>query len=156
MLSNHLIPCALFSSCPQSFPESGSFPMSQLFTSNGQSVGASASAWVLPMNIQDWFPLGLTGLISLLLEGLSKSFLQHCSSKASVFWLSAFFMVQLSHPYITTQKTIALTIQTFVSEFVFLLFYTLSRFVIAFLPRNKCLLILWLQSLSAMILEFNK
>ena len=152
MLSNHLIPCALFSSCPQSFPESGSFPMSQLFTSNGQSVGASASAWVLPMNIQDWFPLGLTGLISLLLEGLSKSFLQHCSSKASVFWLSAFFMVQLSHPYITTQKTIALTIQTFVSEFVFLLFYTLSRFVIAFLPRNKCLLISGLQSPSTMIL----
>ena len=152
MLSNHLIPCALFSSCPQSFPESGSFLMSQLFTSNGQSVGASASAWVLPMNIQDWFPLGLTGLISLLLEGLSKSFLQHCSSKASVFWLSAFFMVQLSHPYITTQKTIALTIQTFVSEFMFLLFYTLSRFVIAFLPRNKCLLISWLQSPSTMIL----
>ena len=81
--------------CHQSFPTSGSFPMSQLFTSGGQSVGDSASASVLPMNIQGWFPLGLTGLISLLSKGLSRV-LQHHNLKASVIWLSAFFMVQLS------------------------------------------------------------
>ena len=111
MLSNHLILCHLFS-CLQSFPASGSFPMSQLFASSGQIIGASALASVLPMNIQNWFPLGLTGLISLQSKG-TKSLLQHHSSKASVFWHSAFFMVQLSHPYLTTGKTIALTRWTF-------------------------------------------
>ena len=96
----------------QSFPASGSFPMSQFFTSGGQNIGASASASVLPMNIQGWFPLGLTGLISLLSKGLSRIFLKHHSSKASVLWFSALFTVQLSHPYMTTGKTIALTIGT--------------------------------------------
>ena len=96
---------ALFSFCLQSFPASGSLPMSQLFTSGGQSIGASAS--VLPMNIQGWFPLGLTDLI-LLSKGLS-SLLQYHSSKASILWCSAFFMVQLSHLYMTTGKTTALT-----------------------------------------------
>ena len=93
------------SSCPQLFPASGSFPVSRLFTSGDQSIGASSSASVLP--IQDWFPLGLTSLISLLFEGLSKSLLQHHSLKASVIWCSAFFIVQLSHLYMTTGKTIA-------------------------------------------------
>ena len=74
MILNHLILCLPFSSCPQSFPASGSFPMSQLFTSGSWSTGASASASVLPMNIQNWFPLGLIGLISLLSKGLSKAF----------------------------------------------------------------------------------
>ena len=87
------------SSCPQSFPASGSFPKSWLFSSGGQSSGASAS--VLSMNIQGWFPLGLTGLIFLLSKGLSSLFQYH-SLKASVFWCSAFFMVQLSHPCMTT------------------------------------------------------
>ena len=91
-------------SCLQSFPASGSFPISQFFTSFGQSIGASASASVLPMNIQDWFPLGWTGWIS---KGLSGVF-QHHSSKASILRRSAFFTVQLSHPYMTTGKTIAL------------------------------------------------
>ena len=86
-----------FSSRLQSFPASGSFPMSQLFASGGQSVGVSVSASVLPMNIQDWFPLGLTGWISMQSKGL-KSLLQHHSSKASGLWHSAFFIVQLSHP----------------------------------------------------------
>ena len=72
--SNHLILCHPFSSCPQSFPASGSFPLSWLFTSGGQSIGASASASVFPMNIQGWFPLGLTGFISLLSKGLSSVF----------------------------------------------------------------------------------
>ena len=102
-----------FSSCLQSFPISESFLMSRLFTSGGQSVGASAS--VLPMNIQDWFPLGLTGLISLMTKGL-KSLLQHHSLKALVLQLLAFFLVHLSHPYMITGKTIALTRWTFVSK----------------------------------------
>ena len=76
----------------------GSFPVSQFFASGGQSIGASVSASVLPMNIQDWFPLGLTGWISLQSTGLFKSLLQHHSSKTSVLQCSAFFMVQLSHP----------------------------------------------------------
>ena len=146
---------ALFSSCPQSFPASGSFLMSLLFASGGQSIGASSSAPVLPMNIQGWFPLGLTALISLLSKELS-SLLQHHSLKASILQCSAIFMVQLSHPYMTTGKNKALTIQTFVGKVMSLLFYALFRFVIAFLPRSKHLLILWLQSSSAVILESKK
>ena len=97
----------------------------QLFASGGQSIGVSAWASVLPMNIQGWFPLGLTGLISLLSKGFS-SLLQHHISKASILWCSAFFMVQLSHSYMTTGKTMALTIQTFVGKATSLLFNTLS------------------------------
>ena len=97
--------------CTQSCPASGSFPMSQLFTSGDQSIRTSAS--VLPMNIQEWFPLGLPGLISLLSKGL-KSLHQHHSSKASVLWCSVFFMVQLSNWYMITGETraLALTIWT--------------------------------------------
>ena len=91
--------------------------------------GASASASVLSVTIQGWFPLGLTAWISLQSKGLS-SILQHHSSKTSILWRSAFFMVQLSHPYTTTGKTIALTIQTLVSKMMSLLFNTLSRFAI--------------------------
>jgi len=101
---------APFSSCPQSFPASRSFPMSWLFASGGQSIGASAS--VLPMNILGWFPLGWTCLISFLFKGLKS--LQHHNFKASVLRYSAFFMVQLSHPYMTTGKTVVLTVTTFV------------------------------------------
>ena len=89
-------------SFPLSSPASGSFPMSQLFTSGGQSIGVSAS--VLLMNMQDWFLLGLTGLISSLSKGLSRVFAHH-SSKASVLRHSVFFMVQLSHPYMTLEKS---------------------------------------------------
>ena len=102
-----------FSSCFQSFPALVSFPMNQLFTSGGQSIRASASASVLPMNIQGWFPLGLTGLISLLSKGISRV-LQHHNSKASIYQHSAFFMAHVSHLYMTTGKTTALTIQAFV------------------------------------------
>ena len=94
-----------FSSCLKSFPVSGSFPMSQFFASGGQSIRVSVSALVLAMNIQDWFSLGLTGLISLQSKGLFKSLLQHHSSKASILWCSVFFIVQLSHSYMTTRKT---------------------------------------------------
>ena len=107
MPSNHLILCHPLL-LPQSFPASGSFPMSQLFASGGQSIGASASASVLPMNIQDWFPLEWTGLTSLQCKGVS-SLLQHHSSKASILLCSAFFTVQLSHLYMTSGKTIALS-----------------------------------------------
>ena len=92
-ISSSVIP---FSSCLQSFPASGSFPMSQFFTSGGQSIGASAPA--LPMNIQDWFPLGWIWLDLLAVYVTLRSLLQHHSSKASILWHSAFFMVQLSHP----------------------------------------------------------
>ena len=138
----------------QSFPPSGSFPMSLFFTSDGQSIGIWASTSVFPMNIQDWFSLGWAGLISLLSERL-RSLLQHHSSKASIRLHSAFFIVQLSHSYTTTGKTIALAKWTFVGKVMSLLFNMLSRLVIAF-PRNKHLLISWLQSLSAVILEPKK
>ena len=116
-----------------------SFPVSQFFASRGQSIGVLASASVLPMNIQDWFRLGLTGLISLLSKGLSRVFSNTASSKASILWCLVFFIVQLSHSYLTTGKTIPLSRWTFVGKVMSLLFNTLSRFVIAFLPRRKCL-----------------
>ena len=141
---------ASFSSCPQSFPASGSFPMSQHFASGSQSTGASASASVLPMNIQGWFPLGLIGMISLLSQGLSK-ILQHFHSKSSIIWHSFIFMVQLSHSHKNIRKNTALTAQTFVSKVMPLLFNTLSRFVIALLPRSNHFLISWLKSLSVVI-----
>ena len=109
---------ACFSSCPQSFPASGSFPMSQLFTLGSQSFEASASASVLPMNSQGLFPLGLTGL------------------KASILWCTAFFMVQLSHPYMTTGKNIALTIWTFVAKWCLCL---LIRYVCYKWKRSGCI-----------------
>ena len=126
-----------FSSCPQSLPASESFPMSQLFAWGGQSIGVSASTSVLPMNTQDWSPLGWTDWISLQSKGLS-SLLQHHSSKASILQHSAFFIVQLSHPYMTTGETIALTRWTFVGKLMSLLFSMLSRLVITFLPSSKC------------------
>ena len=118
-------------------PVSGSFQMSQFFASGGKSVGVWASSWVLPMNIQDWFPLGWTGWISLaVLQGTLKSLLQHHSLKASILQHSAFFIVQLSHPYMTTGKAIALPRWTFVGKVMSLLFNMLSRLVITFLPRS--------------------
>ena len=98
-----------FSSWVQSCPASGSFPVSQFFASGGQSTGASASASVLPMNIQGWFPLGLTDFDLFAVQGTLKSLLQHHTWKVSVLQCSAFFMVQLSHPHMTAGKTITLT-----------------------------------------------
>jgi len=117
----HSSSTTLFFFCLQSFQASGSFPMRRLFVSGGQSVGASASASVLPINIQDWFPLGLMSLFSLLSKGLS-SLLQHHYLNASILWHSAFFMIQFLHLYVITGKTLALTIQTFVSKEMSLLF----------------------------------
>ena len=104
-ISSPVIP---FSSCPQSFQASGSFQMSQLFASGGQSIGVSASASVLPMNIQDWFPLGWTCWISLQSKGLSRVF-PNTTVQKHQFFGTAFFTVQLSHLYMTTGKTKALT-----------------------------------------------
>ena len=155
--TNHpssVVPC---SSCLQSFPASRSFPMSQFFTS-----GFFFQYWGFSFNISpsneysrlisfrmDWLDL-------LAVQGTLKSLLQHHSSKASVLRCSAFFTVQLSHPCMTTGKTVALTRWPFVEKVMFLLFNTLSRLVITFLPRSKFLLISWLQSPSAVILEPRK
>jgi len=129
--------------------------MSQLFPSGGQSIGASATASVLPMNIQDRFLLGLTGLISLKSKGLSTVF-SNTTVQTYQFFGSAFFVVQLSHPYMTTGKTIALTRWTFVGKVMSLLFNIVSKLVISFLPGRKHLLISWLQSPTAVILEPKK
>ena len=130
-ISSSVIP---FSSCLQSFPASSTFQMSQFFAAGGQSIGASASKSVLPMNTQDWSPLGWTGWISLQSKGLSRVFSNTTVQKhqkqynivklknkikyikASILPHSAFFIVQLSHPYMTTGKTIALTRWTFVDK----------------------------------------
>ena len=125
-----------FSSCLQSFPASVSFQISQFFASGGQGIGVSASASVLPMNIQDWFPLRLTGLISLQSKGPQESSPtpQFKSISSSVF---SFLMVQLSHPHRTTGKIIALTRRTFVSKVMSLLFNMFSILIIAFFPKKQ-------------------
>ena len=112
-ISSSVIP---FSSCPQSSPASGSFPMSQLFTWSGQGIGVSALTSVLPMNTQDWSPLEWTGWTSLQSKGLSRVFSNTTVQKHQFFRHSAFFTVQLSHPYMTTGKTIVLTRRTFVDK----------------------------------------
>ena len=142
MPSNYLIFCCPLLLPPSIFPITKVFPKSQIFTSGGQSIGVSAYSEYSEYSglisfRMDWFDL-------LAVQGTLKSLLQYHSSKASVLWHSAFFIVQLSHPYMTTGKTIALTRQTFVSKVMSLLFNTLPRFVTAFLPRNKNLLISWL------------
>ena len=126
-ISSSVVP---FYSHLQCFPESGSFPVSQFFISGGQSIEVSASTSVHQINTQDWSPLGWTGWISLQSKGLSR--VPHHSSKASILWHSAFFIVQLSHPHMTTGKTIALMRWTFVGKVMSLLFNMLSRWVITF------------------------
>ena len=153
--SNHLILCHPLLLPPSIFPSIRVFPVSHLFASGGQSIGVSTSTSVLPMNTQVWSPLRWTGWISLQSKGLS-SLLQHHSSKASIIWHSAFFIVQFLCPNMTTGKTIALTRWTFVDKVMSLLFNMLSWLVITLLPRSKCLLISWLQSPSAVIWEPKK
>ena len=152
-ISSSIVP---FSSLLQSLPASGSFPMSQFFASGGQSFGVSASASVLSMNIQDWFPLGLTGLILLQSKGLLRVFSNTTVEKHQFFSAQLSLCPQQSHPYVTTRKTIALARRTFVVKVKSLLLNTLPRYVIAFLPRSKRLLISWLQSPSMVILEPKK
>ena len=148
-ISSYAVP---FSSSIQSFPASGSFPMSQFFAAGGQSIGVSASASVLPMNIHDWFPLdGLVG------SPCSPRNSQESSPtpqfKSINYSALSFLYSPIPTSYMTTGKTIALSGQTFVGKIMSLLFNMLSRLVIAFFPRSKCLLISWLWSPSAVILE---
>ena len=118
-ISSSVIP---FSSCLQSFPASGSFQMSQFFPSGGQSFGASVSASVLPMNIQGLISFRMIWFDLLVVQGTIKSLLQHHCSKASILWCSAFLMVQLSHPYMTTGTTVALSGWTIVGKVLSLFF----------------------------------
>ena len=156
MPSNHLILC-----CPLLLPPS-IFPSIRIFSNESVLHISWPKYWSFSFSISP--SNDYLGLISFRMDcldlfavqGTLKSLLQHLSSKASILWHSAFFMVQLSHPYMTTGKTIALTIWKFVSKVMSLLFNMLSRLVIAFLPRSKCLLISCLQSLSAVILEPKK
>ena len=129
--------------------------MSQLLPSGGQNTGVSALTSVLPMNTQDQFLLGWTGWISLQSKGPLRVFSNTAVQKHQFFGVD-FFVVQLSHPYMTIGKTIALTRWTFVGKVMSLLFHMLSRLIITFLPRSKRLLISWLQSPSAVILEPRK
>ena len=151
-ISSSVVP---FSSCPQSFPAS-------VFSNESALRIRWPKYWSFSFNISpsnehpglvsfkmDWLDL-------LAVQGTLKSLLQHCSSKASILQCSAFFSVQLSYPYMTTGKTIALTRRTFVGKVMSLLFNMLSRLVITFLPRSQYLLISWLQSPSAVILEPKK
>ena len=130
--------------------------MSQFFASGGQSIGVSALASVLPMNIQERFPLGWTGWISLQSKGLSRVFSNTTVQKHQFFSAQPSSQSNSHNPYMTTGKTIALTRWTLVGKVMSLLLNMLSRLVITFLPRSKCLLISWLQSSSAMILEPQK
>ena len=154
MPSNYFIICCPLLLQPSTFPIIRVFSNESVLHIGSQSIGVSASASVLPMNIQKRSPLRWFDLLAV--QGTLKSLLQHHSSKASTIWHSAFLMVQLSHPYVTTGKTIALTTWTFVGKVMSLLFNMLSSLIITFLPRNKHLLISWLQSPSAVILEPNK
>ena len=130
--------------------------MSQFFASGGPSIGVSASTSGLPMTIQRRISFRMDWLDLLAVQGTLKSLLQNHNSKASILWHSAFFTVQLSHPYMTNGKSIALTRQTFVSKVMSLLLNILSRLVITFLPTSKHLLISWFHSPSAVILEPKK
>ena len=153
MPSNHFILCHPL------FLSQSVFPSIRVFSNKSALHIRWPKYWSFSFNISpsnehpgpislrmDWLDL-------LAVQGTLKSFLQHHSSKASILRCSAFFIVQLSHPYMTTGKTIALTRRTFVGKVMSLLFNMLSRLVITFLPRSKCLLISWLQSPSAVILE---
>ena len=156
MPSNHLILCYPLLLLPSIFPSI------RVFSNESDLPIRWSNYWSFSFNISpsnehaglisfrmDWLEL-------LAVQGTLKSLLQHHSSKASILQLSALFIVQLSHPYMTTGKTIALTRWTFVDKVMSLLFNMLSRLVITFLPRSKCLLISWLQSPSAVILEPQK
>ena len=156
MSSNHLILCSSFLLLPSIFPSIIGFSNESVlhirwpkYLSSSFSISPSSEYSGLISFRMDWLDL-------LAVQGTLKSLLQNHSLKASILQCSAFFMVQLSHPYMTTGKTIALTRQTFVGKIMSLLFNMLSRLVIAFFPRSKCLLISWLQSPSAVILEPKK
>ena len=149
--SNHLILCHLLLVKPLIFPSTRGFSIESTLCIRWPkdwsfSISPSNEYSGLISFRTDWFDI-------LAVQGTLKSLFQHHNSKVSVLWCSAFFMIQLTHPYMTTGNTIALTIQTFVSIVRPSLFNTQFRSVIVFLPRSKCRLISWLQSLSSVILE---
>ena len=155
ILSNHLILC-----CPLLLLSS-IFPSIRVFSNQSVLPMRWPKYWsfsfsITPSNEYSGLISFRTNRFVLAAQGTLKSLHQHHSSKASILWHSAFFIVQLSHPYMTTGKTIALTRRTFIGKVMSLLFSMLSRLVIAFLPRSKHLLISWLQSPSAVILEPRK
>ena len=154
--SNHLILCSPLLLMPSIFPSIRVFSSELGLHIRWPSIGASASASVLPVEYSGWISFRMDWLDLLAVRGTLKSLLQHHSSKALIHWRSVFFMTQHSHLHTSTGKTIPLTIWTFASKVMSLLFNMLSGFVIAFLPKSKCLLILWLQSLFAVILESKK
>ena len=156
MPSNHLILCCPFSSCLQSFPASGFFPNELVHCIRWPKYWSFSFIRSPSNEHARLISFRIDRFDFLAVQGTLKSILQHHSSKASILWRSSFFMVQHSHPHTTTRKTIILIIWTFVGKVMSLLFNTLSRFVKAFLPRSKHLLISWLQSPSAMILEPKK
>ena len=141
MLSNHFILCHPILLLSSIFPSIRVYSNESALCIWWPNFGASASASVIPVNMEGEFPFRIDWF-DLAVPGTLKSLLQHHSSKASILQRSAFFMVQLSHPCMITAKTIALTKQTFVDKVMSLLFNMLSRFVIAFLPRSKHLLLI--------------
>ena len=153
MPSDHLTLCRPLLLLPSVFPSIRIFSNESALPIRWPKYGSFSLSISPSVNIQGWFPLGLTCLISLQSKGLSRVFPQQYNLKASILWHSAFFTVQVLQPYVTTGKTLALTTWTFIGQVVTVLLNMLSRFVIAFLPRSTCLLISWLQSLSAMILS---
>ena len=153
MPSSHLILCRPLLLLPPIPPSIRVFPVSQLFTWGGQSIGVSALASFLPVNTQDWSPLGWIGWISLQSKGFSRVFSNTTVQKHQFFGTQLSSPSNSQHPYMTTGKTVALTRRTFVGKVMSRLLNMLSRLVITFLPRSKHLLISWLQSPSAMILE---
>jgi len=154
MPSNHLILC-----CPLLLLSSV-FPSIRVFSSELALPIRWPKCWSfsfsIPVNIQDWFPLGLIGLISLLYKGLLRVFSSTIGWNHQFFWCSTFFVIQLSHLYMTTGKIIALIICIFFGKVISLLFNTLCRLVIDFFPRSKCLLFSWLWSTCIVILEPKK
>ena len=153
VISSSVVP---FSSCSQSLPASESFPMNQLFAWGGRSTGVSASASLLLKNTQGWSPLEWTGWISLQSKGLSRVFPNTTLQNHQFFGAQLSSQSSSQHPYMTTGKTIAFTRRTFVGKVMSLLLNMLSRLVVTLLPRSKCVLISWLQSPSAVILEPQK
>ena len=156
MPSNHPILCHPLLLLPSIFPSTRVFSNESVLCIRWPKYCSFSFSISPPNKYSELISFRMDCLNLLAVQETLKSLLQHHSSKASILWCSAFFIVQLSHLYMTTGKTIALTRQTFVGKVTSLLYNMLSRFVIAFLPRNKCLLISWLQLPSAVTLEPKK
>ena len=156
MPSNHLILCPPLLVLPSIFPNIRVFSNESVLCITWPKCWSFSFNIILSSEYSGLISFRMDWLDLLAVQGTLKSLLQHHSSKASLLQCSVFFIVQLSHPYMTTGNTMALTRQTFVGKVMSLLLNMLSRLVIAFLPRSKCLLISWLQSPSAVILEPKK